>query len=407
MTYDFVINGAGPAGLSFAAMASLHGFKTVIIEKQAAEAIANPQYDGRDIALTHKSKEILTELGIWQKFAPDTISTIDKAIVNNGDNQGRMTLNSSLAPNLAYVVSNHLVRQYAYDVVANDENIKILCDNEIIDIDRKTESVAAKLKNGEIIEAKLLLAADSRFSTIRKRIGVSASMFDFGKTMVVCRMKHEKPHENVANEWFGEGYTLAMLPLVGDVSSAVITMKPWQIEELLAKSDEEFNFWVADKFQNRLGKMELISEKFAYPLVGVYSNRFIAPRFATIGDAAVGMHPVTAHGFNFGLLSIENLMNAILKAQKRGQDIGAPQVLGEFDRKHRKDTLPLYLMTAGIVNLYTNDTFPAKVARRALIEIADKMAPIKGMMMNKLVDDGRNHFQLPLPTLPKLPFSRN
>lgn len=406
MTYDFVINGAGPAGLSFAAMASLKGFKTAIIEKQTQDAIAKPQYDGRDIALTHKSKEILTELGIWQKFAPETISTIDKAIVNNGDNQGKMTLDSNIAPNLAYVVSNHLVRQYAFDVTANDPNSKTICEDEIIDIERKNESVLVSLKSGQKIGAKLLLAADSRFSTIRKRIGVSASMFDFGKTMVVCRMKHELPHNNVANEWFGNGYTLAMLPLVGNVSSAVITMKPWQIEELMEKTDEEFNLWVAEKFQNRLGKMELISQKFAYPLVGVYSNRFIAPRFATIGDAAVGMHPVTAHGFNFGLLSIENLMNAVLKAKNRGLDIGAPSVLGEFDRKHRKDTLPLYLMTAGIVNLYTNDTMPAQFARRAFIEIADKMAPIKAVMMNKLVDDGRNHFQLPLPRLPKLPFTR-
>ena len=63
----------------------------------------------------------------------------------------------------------------------------------------------------------------------------------------------------------------------------------------------------------------------------VYANSFIAPRFAAIGDAAVGMHPVTAHGFNFGLLSITTLMNCVQKAQKRNKDIGAPQVLGEYD----------------------------------------------------------------------------
>ncbi|KAF0113633.1 MAG: UbiH/UbiF/VisC/COQ6 family ubiquinone biosynthesis hydroxylase [Hyphomonadaceae bacterium] len=407
MTYDFVVCGAGPAGLTFAALACLNGFKTAIIEKQTEEAIADPQYDGRDIALTHKSKEILSELGIWEKFNPATISTIDKAIVNNGENQGKMALSSSHAPNLAYVVSNHLIRQHAYDLARSLADISLFFDNEIIDVERTNNKVKVALKSGESIEASLLIAADSRFSTLRKRLGVSASMLDFGKTMVVCRMKHEFGHNNVANECFGNGYTLALLPLVGPVSSAVITMKPWQIDELLAKSDADFNAWVKGKLGNRFGKMEVIGEKFAYPLVGVYANRFFAPRFAAIGDAAVGMHPVTAHGFNFGLLSIKTLMDSILLAKKHGIDMGSANVLAQYDRKHRNDTLPLYLMTAGIVGLYTNETIQARIARRALIEIADKMAPIKALMMNKLVDDGNSHFSNKLPSLPKLPFLRS
>ena len=33
-----------------------------------------------------------------------------------------------------------------------------------------------------------------------------------------------------------------------------------------------------------------------------YANTFVKHRFALIGDAAVGMHPVTAHGFNFRVI---------------------------------------------------------------------------------------------------------
>lgn len=397
MEYDFIINGAGPSGLCFATLASKNGLRCAIIEKQAKEAIEAPKFDGRDIALTHKSKDILESLGIWAQFSQSDISTIDKAIVNNGKNDGKMVLESNLAPNLAYVVSNHLVRQYAYEIVKDDENIKIFFENEITKIDNKSDFVCIGLQDGTNLSAKILIAADSRFSTIRKRYGISSSMLDFGKTMVVCRIKHEIAHEFIANECFGNGYTLALLPLNDNVSSAVITMKPNQIDELLAKSDTEFTNWIQERFEKPLGKISLISEKFAYPLVGVYANSFIAPRFAAIGDAAVGMHPVTAHGFNFGLLSITTLMNCVQKAQKRNKDIGAPQVLGEYDRKHRLDTLPLYVATAGIVNLYTNDTLPASLARKALINIADKMAPIKALMMNKLVDNGKSF-------LPKLPF---
>ena len=47
--------------------------------------------------------------------------------------------------------------------------------------------------------------------------------------------------------------------------------------------------------------MELVGKRYSYPMVTTYAKKFISDRFALIGDAAVGMHPVTAHGFNLGL----------------------------------------------------------------------------------------------------------
>jgi hypothetical protein len=47
-------------------------------------------------------------------------------------------------------------------------------------------------------------------------------------------------------------------------------------------------------------------------------------RFAAIGDAAVGMHPVTAHGFNLGLHSMQALSQVVLQAHRRGPDIADP-----------------------------------------------------------------------------------
>lgn len=404
--FDIIIIGAGPSGLSFALMAAKNGFKSCIIEKQPQDIIEKPQFDGRDIALTHSSKAILEDLGIWQYFAPDDISKISAARVLNGNNEGQLNLNVKSEDKLAYVVSNHLVREYCYKAAKENPNITIYFGTTATQI--KTDNIGCyiKLENGEELNSKLLLAADTRFSGIRKQFGISASMYDFGKTMMVCRMKHEKPHNYVASECFHKGHTMAILPLNNDCCSAVITMKPEQLKELQAKTTEEFNIWVETTFKSQLGKMELVSERFSYPLVGVYANKFIAKRFALIGDAAVGMHPVTAHGFNFGLKGIETLCELLEKAKKYGQDIGSTDVLEKFDKKHRLDTLPLYLTTLGIVQLYTNDGQAASLARQALINLADKMLPIKALMMEKLVDDGKSKFPNPLnilPPLPKLP----
>ena len=56
--------------------------------------------------------------------------------------------------------------------------------------------------NNQQIETSLDVAADSRFSKMRSKMGISAHTRDFDKNMIVCRMKHEKPHKNIAYEFF-------------------------------------------------------------------------------------------------------------------------------------------------------------------------------------------------------------
>ncbi len=59
MTYDIIIVGAGPAGLSFARSLASTGLRIGLIEKQSEEQLAAPEFDGRDIAQTHLSVRIL------------------------------------------------------------------------------------------------------------------------------------------------------------------------------------------------------------------------------------------------------------------------------------------------------------------------------------------------------------
>jgi 2-polyprenyl-6-methoxyphenol hydroxylase-like FAD-dependent oxidoreductase len=109
----------------------------------------------------------------------------------------------------------------------------------------------------------------------------------------------------------------------------------------------------------------------------VYPKRFVAKRFVTVGDAAVGMHPVTAHGFNFGLAGIELFSRAICDARAAGRDIAGDALLARYEQKHRRDTRPLYLITRLITEVYTRDSLPARIARDAMLRIGERLTPFK------------------------------
>lgn len=388
--YDVLIIGAGPVGLCFARALSTLGLSVAIVEKQSLGALENPPKDGRDIALTHFSVNILKKLGIWQGIAMDAVSTIREARVYNGTSSQFMHLVSSETDQLAHIVPNYLIRAASFAVLKQDEHITWLEEQLLKDVVLKPDHIQAELTDGRFVNAKLMVAADSRFSEARKKMGIATDLRDFGKVMVVCQMEHEIFHEGVAQECFlYQHTTVAALPLVGKRSSIIITLKPLEAKQVMQLPEASFNLWVAEKLQHRLGFMRLDSERYAHPLVGVYPKQFIAQRFALLGDAAVGMHPVTAHGFNFGLRGQDTLFGLIAEALRTGssgRDIAGKGILMRYQHAHLRATRLLYLATNSIVGLYTNDSPPFRMLRRALLNLANHMTPLKSLLMSKLIE---------------------
>jgi 2-polyprenyl-6-methoxyphenol hydroxylase-like FAD-dependent oxidoreductase len=215
-------------------------------------------------------------------------------------------------------------------------------------------------------------------------------------------MRHDKPHESTAWEWFGLQQTLALLPLAPGQSSVVLTLPPLDMQAMQQLDADAFAHDIERRFDHRLGAMELISDRFVYPLVGVYAQRFSAPRFALLGDAAVGMHPVTAHGMNFGLLGVE-----LLAAELRGAaDVGDAERLARYARRLRLATRPLYLATEAVVRLYTDSRPPALALRGIALRAAQALAPLRAGVTRALLDSGEPlalRLAARLPPLPGLP----
>lgn len=388
MNFDVVIVGAGPSGLCFAQMLAESGLRIAILEKQHEEAIANPAFDGREIAITHRSARLLQELGIWQHIDESVISPLRDAQVLNGGSLHAMLVDhrDTTQGELGYLISNYLIRKAAFEAAKASSSITLMPNEAISQLTTDNHQANIVLKSGQKIDARLVIAADNRFSETRRLMGISANMHDFGKTMMVCVMEHTIDHQHTAWEWFDYGQTLALLPMQGLKSSVVLTLPPREIERLMAMPEPTFNAEIEQRFAHRLGAMRLVSTRHAYPLVTVYSQRFVGKRFALIGDAAVGMHPVTAHGFNFALRGAENLANAIKIAAQQGADIASDSLLNRYERFHRRTTRPLFVATHAIAKVYSDDRLPARIIRHASLRIGRHLPPLKRAMANMLTD---------------------
>lgn len=379
MQFDVVVVGAGPAGLCFARSLAGSGLSVAVVEKQPLQAIQEPAFDGREIALTHASRGILEQLGLWERFDAAEVSELRDAKVSDGDSAHALRISSAdgRSDRLGWLVPNHVIRRTVYEAVARQDGLELVTGCGVQSVAERGTGIEATLEDGRVLRARLLVAADSRFSQVRRMLGIGATMRDHGKRMMVCRFEHTLPHHHVAWEWFDYGHTLALLPLNGNLSSAVLTLCPGEMDRAEAMDDAALAADLQQRMRGECGEVTMTGTRHVYPLVSVYAERFVARRAALVGDAAVGMHPVTAHGFNLGLQGQARLAEVVLQAHRDGADIGSDAVLARYQRRHNAAALPIYAGTRTVVELYNNQRPLARVLRRATLRVANRLPPFR------------------------------
>lgn len=387
--FDIIIIGAGPAGLSFANSLANSSLRIAIVDPASMNTLRTPKPDGREIALTHPSKHLLQKLGAWSNIPENEIFYLRSAKVMDGDSPFELhfktpTKAQLTEDTLGYLVSNHHIREALFKQTEHQNNLTWFSEQKVKTVNANFEKAQVILSNDEQITANLVVAADSRFSQTRQQMGIPVDMHDFGRTVITCRIEHTSSNENTALEGFHYGHTLAILPLTNNLSSAVITLDSQKTHSVLSLDDDALAADLEKSLKGRLGKISIASPRYTYPLVGTHARQFYSTRFALIGDAAVGMHPVTAHGFNLGLQSQKILSELIQTAHAQKMDIGASSLLRSYNHRHQLKTRPIYHGTNFVVKLFTTEASPIKLIRTAVLRASQALSPVRKVISKQL-----------------------
>ena len=131
-------------------------------------------------------------------------------------------------------------------------------------------------------------------------------------------------------------------------------------KELLLLDNDEFADRLQRAFGHRLGKFSTVGKRAAYPLALSKSNGLIARRSVMVGNAAHGLHPVAAQGFNLGLRDVASLCDCIADAREGLRDeidpeeidCGDPSILENYAQWRVQDHRKVVGFTDGIVRLF-------------------------------------------------------
>ena len=196
----------------------------------------------------------------------------------------------------------------------------------------------------------LLVAADGADSKLRAHADISTYGRDYDQLGLVATIDHEREHGGVAEQHFLPAGPFARLPLSGRRSSIVWTEPRGEAEDLLALDADDALRALERRFTAKLGAIRFASPLRGFPLGLKIARRFIAPRFALVGDAAHRVHPLAGQGLNLGFRDVAALAERVVERMRLGLDPGDAATLEAYQRDRRFDVAGIRKVLDATVN---------------------------------------------------------
>ena len=380
---DILVAGTGPAGLIAALALSQAGFGVRLVGPP-------PRIDDRrTTALMVPALRFLDGLGVGQALESEATPLDAMRIV---DGTSRLIRSPTVTfrageigePHFGLNIPNaHLnaTLQAAVEAKPDIAWHRTMVTRWLTQSDR----VAAVLEDGDMVGARLAVAADGRGSGARAAAGIRAHEHKYSQSALVLSFAHTRPHGGTSTEFHTETGPFTQVPLRGLRSSLVWVVTPAEAEELVALPDADLSRRIETRMQSMLGRVTVEPGRQVYPLTSAMPTRFARNRIALVGEAAHLFPPIGAQGLNLGIRDVRDLVET---ARQNFADPGAERALAAYDFRRRPDILA----RSGAVNLLNrsllSDFLPAQMARGAGLNALRVLSPLRTFFMREGLQPG-------------------
>ncbi|PZQ95442.1 MAG: 2-octaprenyl-6-methoxyphenyl hydroxylase [Cereibacter sphaeroides] len=389
MDSDILIAGGGLNGPALALALAQGGFRVTVIDARPAPDRAERGFDGRAYALAIASKRLLSALGIWPGVAADCqpILQIKASDGRAGEGAAPFFLTFDAAEieegPMGFMLEDRFLYAAFLKAMRADPRITLISGDAVADQAVTANGVVVTLSSGRSLQGQMLVGCDGRGSGTAARAGITRIGWGYAQTALVTAVEHDLPHDGTAHQFFMPSGPLAILPLPGNRSSIVWTEGETQAAAIQALSDEDYLAVLRPRFGDFLGDISLAGDRFTYTLSLSLAQHFVAPRIALVGDAAHGVHPIAGQGLNLGLRDVAALAEVLIEARRRGEDIGAIDVLERYQRWRRFDSTALAIGMDTVNRLFSNDNPLLRMGRDLGIGLVNAVPSLRRGFMRQ------------------------
>jgi len=369
---DVCIRGEGVVGLALALALARQGLQVGLVGAPAAAGpAASAAPDLRAYALNAASRQLLTQLRVWDALPADAVTAVEDMQIQGDAPAGRLSFSAwqQGTEALAWIV-------------------------DAAELDRALATAGRfaphlqRLAEGAV-QAPLTVLAEGKASASRAALGVRFERQPYGHTAIAARLEADQPHLGVARQWFRSPDVLALLPLdrpaPGRGHGLVWSLPEAEAQALLQADAADFEAALNDATGGAAGRLRLASARQAWPLALGRADRLCGPGWVLVGDAAHQVHPLAGQGLNLGLGDVAALAG-VIAAREPWRGLGDEVLLRRHVRERALATASMAWLTDGLLHLFTPRQPALRSLRNQGMAALDRLAPIKRLLTARAMD---------------------
>ena len=384
---DVLIAGGGFAGLTLAiALRQALGPSFAVTVADPALGVSHAN-DERASAIVAAARRLFETLGVWDAVSEEAQPILDMVVTDSRlDDAMRpvfLTFAGEVEPGepFAHMIENRFLVA-ALAEKAKAEGVTLLASG-VVEVSHDGERVVAALKDGSMIGARLLAAADGARSTIRTSAGIATHGWTYDQSAIVTTVGHERDHGGRAEEHFLPAGPFAILPFRATAPRSCGPRPRTRPSASWRCRMMRFHAELEKRFKLHLGEINAVGARRVHPLGFFVARSFIADRIALIGDAAHVIHPIAGQGLNMGLKDVAALAEVIVDAARLGLDPGSATVLERYQRWRRFDTVTMGIATDGLNRLFSNRSDALRLVRDVGLGLVDRVPNLKRLFIRE------------------------
>lgn len=380
--FDVIIVGGGMVGAAVACCLGDSDLRVAVIESQTPQSFSPDQpHDLRVSALSIASKNILQTVGAWEGVTSRRYCPFKRMRV--WETAGDTTFNSDdiQCSELGFIVENRITQLALLDRLPDFSNVQIFMPASINKIDYNSEHSEITLADGQVLQGKVLVAADGGHSKVRQAVGLGVTSWDYNQHALVIYIETAYPQQDITWQRFVPSGPQAFLPLSGNYGSIVWYQSPDEVRRLQALPFDALQKELLAAFPDCLGEIKQILGVASFPLKRQHAQQYVKQGVALVGDAAHMINPLAGQGVNIGLLDAAALAEVLVDAQKHGKNIADLSVLKRYESMRRNENLKMMTVMDVFYKSFSNNILPVKLVRNLGLGLAQRLTPIRNKVM--------------------------
>lgn len=369
--FDIAICGAGPVGMTLAALLSRRGLAPERIALIDAKTLDQSRQDPRSLALSFGSKEILEQVGAW----PVAATPIHQIHVSRRRHFGRTLIEREeyQLPALGYVTRyGALISTLA---AAIEGKCTVLRPAQVSSTLEDHAHVALQLADGRILKTAIAVQAEGGVFGSQS---VKTYHRSYDQIAIVAHVLCDHAVSYRAFERFTEEGPLALLPQE-DGYALVWCLRPANAERMMKLADKDFLESLQRAFGDRVGRFTAASVRSSFPL-GLNARPAQTARTVAVGNAAQTLHPVAGQGLNLGM------RDALVLAQLLSA-AATPEALSRFAAMRQSDRKLTTQLTDIMARVFASaaDGTASQSVLGLTLGLVDGIAPAKRLLAEHML----------------------